>query len=66
MEELNKYTGMASIPTNYLHDSAISQRQRFINMKADMFGRINEINEIIEIFDKNPELERLLDLVRKF
>ena len=39
-------------------------KQRLLNQKVDIERRLREIDEAIEVLDKNPDLAKLFDCLR--
>jgi uncharacterized membrane protein YfbV (UPF0208 family) len=64
---MNKHYEIEKNASSTLSQYSPTLRERIKNQKVEMENRIKEIDEAIALLDRNPDFERLQDLlVNKF
>lgn len=62
---MSNILGRAEQGSFSLYNNTTSLRERLINKKVLYMQQLTEIEEMLELLDKNPDLEKLSDLLSR-
>ena len=65
MKMYNYEAGLQAAPQTELCPRNVTSRERLVQMKNQLEGKLSEINEAIAALDSNPEFEKVHNLLAR-